>query len=394
MSLVFAQKPIVGTSPSVVRMHRFLLRTAFAGAHVFAWIFVFQYFYLVEPDLAQALTRVALLYALSQVTVCLITPHAARQLRHGVIHTLAMATFCAAAAFAVLGASFFGLWGSGYISAGFVCFALFLSLYRALYWIPYEVETHDMLSGTRRPLFREIFIALIPLVAGLALATDPMMPVWLLFTAAAVAVVSMIPLARVTEQYEGFSWGYRETFTQLIEPENRNVVRRSFFDGVSGAALLFLWPIAVFLIVGGSYGMLGIILSITFLGALLMRGRVRNLVHRKNPRRSSVLDAFFAISPWLLRLVVATPLGVVLVDSYFYTTTPRHLGVDSAAFEQTSDGGSFVDEHTALKEMSLALGRLTMVVLAAVLALFVSVPIAFIGAFIAAGIASGLSLRN
>ena len=192
----------------------------------------------------------------------------------------------------------------------------------------------------------------------------------------------------MAEVHEGFSWEYRETFAQLWEPENRTIVTQSFFEGLSGATLLFFWPIAVFLITGWSYGMLGIILSFTFVVAILARTFVRKLLRRARLQQSGFYDAVFAVTPWLFRLSVATPIGVILADSYFYTTTPRRMGIDPVAFEQSADGGSYVDEYTALKEMSLALGRIVICVVGAGTALKVSLPVAFVTVISIAAIAS------
>ncbi len=373
---------------SALRLHRFLLRVALAGASVFAWIFAFQYFYLVSPDAAHALARTALLYALSQIITCLATPYAAQLLRHGSRRAMTFALLSAATGFVFLGAAFDGFFGMS-IARGIIVFALALGLYRALYWIPYEVEVEGA-SRERRRMYMpyELVVGIAPACVGLAIVSSASVFTWVLFAAAALIIVAALPLSHAREVQERFSWSYRETFAQLMARENRAFVSRSLLEGMSSAALLLLWPIAVFLIVGWSYGMLGIVLSLTFLVAILARTLVRGFLRRMRVHESPLVNALLAVSPWLLRLVVATPFSVVLVDSYFYTTAPARQGIDPYAFEQSADGGSFVDEYTALKEMALAIGRITTCIVAALLALLVSLPVAFIGAFALAGIAS------
>lgn len=372
---------------SALRLHRFLLRVALAGVSVFAWIFAFQYFYLVGPDAAHALARVVLLYALSQTITCLATPYTARLLRHGSRRAMTFALLSAATGFVFLGASFAGFFGVS-IAGGIIVFAVALGLYRALYWIPYAVEAEGAGKRRRMGVPYEILVALAPLCVGLFIVSSSTASAWVLFAAAALIVIAALPLSRVREAYERFSWSYRETFAHLMARENHGFVTHALLEGISGAALLLLWPIAVFLIVGWSYGVLGIVLSLTFLVAIFGRGAMRGFLRRARVHESRLINTLLAISPWLLRLVVATPLSIVLVDSYFYTTSPVRYGVDPYAFEQSSDGGSFVDEYTALKEMALALGRITMCFAAAALALLISLPMAFIGAFALAAIAS------
>ncbi len=166
------------------------------------------------------------------------------------------------------------------------------------------------------------------------------------------------------------------------------MVAKSFLEGVSGAALLFFWPLVVFLLVESSYGMLGIILSLTFLLAILLRPTVRRLLRRARLVESKLINTVLAVSPWLFRIAVGTPFAIILVDSYFYTTTPRRLGVDPFAFEQVADAGSYIDEHTALKEIALALGRIVISFAGVAALLYMPVPAAFASIFLVVGIVS------
>lgn len=367
--------------------HRFLFRFSFAGINIFSWIFAFQYFFLVEPDIAHAFVRTALLYALSQTITCLTTPYAARLLRLGARRALLFATVVAASSFVVLGAAFAGFWGGSYIPAALAVFACGLGFYRALYWIPYEIEV-EATGASRRTRFAEVCIALAPLLGGLFVVSMPLGPVSLLFAGAAIILFATIPVFFLREVRERFSWGYRETFGQLVEPANRGIVVRTVFEGVSGAALLLFWPLAIFILTGWSYEMLGIILSLTFVVAILGRPLVRRGMRTMSSHNSLGMNVMFAFTPWVLRMLVATPLGVIGVDSYFYTTAPRRIGLDPLTYEQVADAGSFVDEFTALKEMSLSLGRILMCIVAAVCALSFTLPVAFIAIFIVAAIAS------
>lgn len=376
------------SSGRALRSHRFLLRIALAGVNIYAWIFVFQYFFLTSPTIEYALARVVLLYALSQTITCLFTPYAARTLRHGSRRSIVFALLSAATAFIFLGAAFEGFFELS-IPFGIIVFALALGVYRALYWVPYEVESEGTLRSSRRmSVPREIIVGLAPLGVGLLVASSGEAPMWSLFGAGALILLSALPLMKVEEVHERFSWKYRETFAHLMAREHRAYVSRALLEGMVGAALLLLWPLAVFLIVGWSYGTLGLVLSLTFLLAIFGRGVVRDLLRRMRVHESRLVSGLLAASPWVLRLMVASPLSIVLVDSYFYTTTPLRHGVDRAAFEQSSDGGSFVDEFTALKEMGLAIGRVATCALAVGFALVFSLPIAFIGAFVLAAVAS------
>src|SRR3989338_5214967 len=363
-------------------LHRFLLRFALAGANVFAWIFIFQFFYLIEPDIGHALARVALLYALSQVITCLLTPYAVQTLRDGARPLLLIAVLFASSALVLLGGTFAAYWNASYASVGIAAYAIALGAYRAFYFVPYEIEVR---GNAKRPRSRsaasELLIALAPFIAGIFIVSTTHGPVWVLYIAAGLIALSAIPLLYLRDIHEGFTWGYRETFERLFLPSHRPLLREAIMEGISGAALLLFWPIAVFLIAGWSYGMLGFILTLTFLVAILSRTLVRKGVRRAGLHQSRPLNVIFAATPLLFRMLVGTPLGVVVVDSYFFTTTPRRTGLDPLTFEQFADAGTYVDEYTALKEMALALGKTAACILGAILALLASVPLALFSFF-------------
>ena len=371
----------------LLSLHRFIFRFAFAGANIFAWIFIFQYFYLVEPSIGMGLARTALLYALSHTVTCLATPYAARLLRSGSRRMCIAAIVIAASSFTVLGAAFAGFWGASYTSAALTVFSIGLGFYRALYWIPYELEVEATGKGRAR-LFVEFLVALAPLLAGLWIVTTALGPIPLLYAGAGLMLLSALPLLYVPDIYEKFSWGYRETFGHFVAPANRAVVRHAVLDGIAGAGLLHFWPLALFLITGWSYGMLGVILTLTFFISITARSFVRRSIRRSGLHASGILKVLFAVTPWAFRALVGTPLGAILVDSYFHTTAPRRFGVDPQAFEQAADAGSYVDEYTALKEMGLAVGRIFLCLVGTLAAFMVSLPAAFIAIFICAALAS------
>ena len=375
---------------ALLRLHRFLMRLAFSAANAFAWIFVFQYFAIFQ-SVHDALARTALLYALVYTVSALVTPYAAGRLRHGMKSGVVYGVVFAFLAFVFLGLSFAGFFGYGYIY-GIIAFALLLGAYRALYWVPYSVEAHETRPCIRPSFFTEIPIALMPAVAGVALTWVFVAPAWLLFMAGLVLVISLLPLARIPDVYEKFSWGYAETFAELFAHKHRLIFLRAIADGIQSAALFFLWPIAVFLIVGSSYLLFGTVLSITFLIALLVRKPVRALLRLWNIKHTSIVYAMVAMSAWVGRVLVATPVGIILIDTYYHAGTAGRAAVDHSALDHVSDGGHFVDEYTALKEIGLGFGRIIICIIAAILAASFSIPVSFLWSFVIVALAAGVSV--
>jgi hypothetical protein len=365
--------------------HRTLLRIALSGVQVFAWIFIFQYFYVRSHSIAEAVSSLALTFALTHVVVILLTPWSARRLRHGFKRLMVYALLSLAAAFTVLAASFAGYLGPIGWGVGF--FAVLLGMYRALYWVPYEVAREA--TPTRRVAYSEYLVAIVPAAAGLFLTSTIYAPVALLAIGAAGVALSLIPLLGMADVHEGYAWRYRESFHELLSKSHRRLLLESMTSGIEMATLLLLWPLVIFLVLGWSYPMLGIVLSLTYIVALILRAVLR----RPLKAATMPIRALLAASAWIMRLAVGGAVGVVLVDTYFYVgSRATSRGVDMSAHEHSADNNTYVDEYTALKEMGMALGRIIMCLLVAVLAVSFSLPIAFTIAFICAAFAAAAAV--
>lgn len=366
-------------------LHRTLLRIALSAGHVFAWIFVFQFFYVRYGSLESGLVSILLTYALSQVITVLLTPLCAALVRYGFKRMLIYATLILAAGFAVLSASFGGYFAS--VGWGIGLFAACLGAYRALYFVPYALARE--LAPGETTYVREVIVALAPLAAGLALTSGPSMLIVLPALLAALLALSLVPLFSLPDARERYIWSYRETFHELFAPSRLRMLMGALTSGVEGAALLLLWPLLVFMLLNWSYPMLGVVLSSTFILALVLRA----VFSRPVSRMSAVTAALVNASAWLMRLSVGGALGVVLVDTYFYVgSRPKRRSLDMQTLEQAADNSTYVDEHTALKEMGLALGRTLMCLIAVGLLSIVSVPFAFLILFVFTAFAAASSV--
>lgn len=376
--------------PRARALHRVLLRVTLSAAQVYAWIFIFQFFYVRYGSIAEGIASVVLTYALTQVVTILLTPWTARALRHGFRRLMVYAVLLLASAFTVLSASFAGyLGGFGW---GVGLFAVLMGAYRALYWVPYEValvgQAREVLPSRTR-YAAEILVAFMPVVAGLLLTYGPVSPIVLLSLAAVLSVVSILPLSGMRDVHEGFVWNYRQTFHELFSHSRRRMTLEAVMHGIEGAALLLLWPLVVFILLDWSYPMLGVVLSVTYLFGLF----IRSLFHTPLSRASSSTLALLAASAWIMRLTVGGAVGVILVDTYFYIgSRPQRRGIDMGTYEQSADNATFVDEHTALKEMGIALGRLSVCLLVVMLIAVTSIPLTFMIAFLCAAGAAAYSI--
>lgn len=374
--------------------HRFLLRSGLSIANAFAWIFVFQYYFVQTGEIAPALIGTITMYALAQVATFILTPLAAAHLRRGVKHALVYGAVVASAAYVYLGATLADSFNGNPAGWGIAVFALLLGSYRALYFVPYQLRAStENNSRSRLPIVYEVLIALMPAFAGITMATVEDAHLRLLFGSAVLLIASLVPLMAVRDVLEKFSWHYTETFRQLFRRVHGRTLKASLCGGLQGAVLFLVWPVSVFLIIGSDYAMLGAILSATFLAVLLLRYVYRKFARKLQFEQSIFVQIIFSFSGWVMRIFVGTPAGVFLADSYSASVQPKSThSIDASAFEQSADNGSFVDEYTALKEMGLALGRILACVIFGTLLLWTTPAIAFVSMLVLAGIASAVSI--
>ena len=393
-SSIAAAGSVPGARFGALHAHRFLIRIGLSIANVFAWIFVFQYFFLQSQSITSALIATVLMYIIAQIATIVLTPFAAAHLRLGVKRSIIYGALISGAAYIYLGATLAGSFNGEPLGWGIAVFAALYGAYRALYFVPYQLKavTPDG-DRSRMPLLYEIIIATMPAFAGVSLATLSFGPLRILFGAAVFMFISILPLLPLRDVFEGFSWSYWRTFRELIARRHKKILATSFVEGVQGAALFLIWPVAVFLIVGSSYQALGIIVSMTLLLVLILRKVYRYLIRRIGLEDSVSAHAAFAASGWIFRIFAGTPSGFIFADTYSHITSPRRShSIDIFAYEQAPDQGSYIDEYTTLKEIGLAIGRIIACILFALLLLYFSVSIAFTIMFILAAIASAFGI--
>jgi hypothetical protein len=371
-------------------IHRILLRLALGAGNIFALIVVFRVLFLLSHSIGISVALVSALYALTHGIAFLLTPLAGRALRHGVRRALVYGTFASALSFVPLATLFSGSVDAEYAFELLAAFAVMQGIYRALYFVPYRTEV-----GTTRSPFvfaREALIALMPALAGYLLTSES--AAFLVFAGiAAAAAASILPLLCIDETHEPYSWDYGETIGELLAKRNRTAVALFIFDGMQGAVLLFIWPLAVFLVLGMSFQALGAVLTATLCIAFLGRSLIRKFLNATRLSRSPVALAIIVFSSWIVRLGAASPIQVLAVDVYYNAgTAPRRFSVDPYAFEQAADGSHFVDEYTAIKEMGLAIGRIIVAVGFVLFALNGAWAAGFVAAILAAAFAAASSV--
>lgn len=369
------------------QVQRFVMRLALAGAQVYAWLGIFTFLSYAQGSVMRGLSSTALLYALGQVITILLTPLVARNIAHGMRHPMMLGVLSAAAAYAALGFGFLFGESAHVVLESATVFTILIGVYRALYFVPYE-----SVQGTvRASLVRELAVALMPTLGGFAILYVHAMPAALYLAAAAILALSMLIIYFIPERAEGFSWGYRETFYELFRDRHVPFLVKSFCDGIEGAALLFLWPILVWFIVGRYVPLVGLVISISMLLTLSARA----LLRRMHWHPSAGEESLVVMAVWIFRSLAGTLGAVIAIDVYAGSASEQHIrGMDMATLEQAADNHTYVDEFTALKEMGGGLGRLVLALFVGCLASFSTFGITIFGAFLLTGILAGYGVYS
>jgi len=282
---------------SALSVHRFLVRLANALPVAFLWIFIFGYFFSEGMRVGDALAHTLFLYALSEIITIIAMPIALRYVAGSMLRGVVFGAALLGLTYTYVGALALGLFPHGVAIIG-----VLFGLYRALYRVPYSVE-RAAAPPERSHGVSEFALALMPLAAGIALSVG--MPFsTLIFLSAILAVMALAPVAMVPTVRDRYSWGYRETFMRFLHESNAPLIYRSVLEGAKGVIFVVLWPLALFLLGVPTPALLGALVSATLLLTLLARSR----------------RALFIL-------------------------------------ELRTDGGSYLDEFTALKEMGASLGR-------------------------------------
>jgi hypothetical protein len=329
-------------------LHRFLLRTALSSAQVFVWVILYQLEMARSASISHALLDTISVFALSQIFVILASPLAGKLFAKGMVRSMVLALAALATSLVLLGAYATGLVDPWCI----IGFGIGMGLYRAFYSTPFALMRKDLSISAS---LMETVLACVPAISGIYLSRGDVSTV--LYIAAAFTVAAIIPLFRF-EAYERYEWTYRESFGMLLEPVHRKFVLQGLVRGFEGATLFVVWPLFLFIELMPDFAVLGAVITASILVILALR----NMTTRRKPVHTASLSAALVGGAWIGRMTPAGPLAAVIaqaVGGFPQTSVPAVLG----SHDVFADGGSFLDEITTLKEISLGLGRLLLALL-------------------------------
>ena len=271
---------------------------------------------------------------------------------------------------------------------GIVFYILSVSIYRAFYWVPYQVDLSRELDEQKRGRqlalmanLSDALVVVVPFLGGVAIAVSGFEQVFLF--ASFLMLLAIIPLLFISDVYERYSWGYLQSFAKLFSKENRSLFIAQAANGAQSVVTLFFWPLYVYLISQKQFVVLGAVTSATIVLIMALRYATGKWFDKAKKDKLLLTGVLLSATGWFFKVFVQTPLQAIFVDTYHRMgRAVNGLTFSAVTYEQSADSGSYIDEYTTLKEMAVNLGRVLMLLVVGILLLKFNLKIAFIVAAI------------
>jgi len=330
---------------------RILLTLAETMVGIFLPIFLYELF---EGNVFLTL----LFFMLMHVVYGVLVPFGAMILdRYGSRVPLLLGIMCSASFIGALYGvqAFANMRGLIFLGLAFVSTILF----RVFFWLPFHVDTAMQTSRDSRG--REIGAmegaltiveTLAPLVGGYTIAVLGYGTLFLI--SIGVVFLALIPFFLVPKKEIEFTWGYRESFTQLFAKENRHLSLSSALMGAENVIGSVIWPLYIFMLLKGDYVQVGLISSLIVIMTVTIEIFVGNSLDI-HPKKSVLrFWSIFSALGWFIKIFVVTAFQIFAVGAY-HSIVRTITGVSYEVFfyELAADGGQYVDEYTVIREMAI-----------------------------------------
>ncbi|TET84489.1 MAG: MFS transporter [Candidatus Nealsonbacteria bacterium] len=272
----------------------------------------------------------------------------------------------------------------------FLIFAILtITLFRILYWTPYHVEFAKFTSQKDRgrqiaylSSFGFIIGVIAPLLAGLII--DQLGFPILFIISMIIIAISIFPLFFLSQVKEEYSFSYFQTFKEAFSRKNRRLLIGYGSDGAQSIVSVVIWPIFIFGILNENYVAVGGITAAVILVTIILNLVMGTLADIKKKRFLIKIGSGLYAFGWLIKMFVASGFQIFVVSAYHsFTGIIRGIPFTTFVYEQMADQGHYIDEYTVLREVSLNVGRVLMLIACFILLGFVGLTWTFLLAAIA-----------
>lgn len=259
-----------------------------------------------------------------------------------------------------------------------------LIIIRSTFWLPFQTDSAKFSSKKNRGKQFSLLFSISSLlsIAAPALAGF-LMAKWgftlITIVAMIISISSMVPFLFLPKTKETVTWTYGETFKYFFHPFNRRMVGAYMADGAVGVINGVFWPLFLFFILDGKYNTIGLITAGILLVGLMLRLVVGNFLDKFSKVKMVRIGTILNSTAWLLKTVVVSVLGVFFVSLYHtLAIIVLRTSLDTLVYEKAADRGHYIDEYTLIKEMSIHLGKVLILILVAGMLFFFPLQVTFI----------------
>jgi MFS family permease len=353
-------------------LNRLLVQLAFGFLTGFGVIFFYQKF-------NDSISAVILLYILLYLAFAIFNHISAKMIKRFGMRNIMI--------FSLVGLSVMFLSRTFWDYAPYISLLIFFisfTIYKSFYWIPYHVEFASFTEKRNRGkqtafLYNvgDLFAAIVPFIAGILLSLYGFNI--LFFIGFVFVILSILPLFRVEEVKEEYSWSFIKLVKEFFDKDNRPMIISSLGNGMQSIIGALIWPLFVFITIGNDFVAFGSILALVAIGLVVLRyfvGKYLDTLGREKVMRAG---NFIYFTGWIFKMFVGGLTGIFLVDVYHrFGFVVNKTSFDVTTYDQAADNGHFIDEYTVLREVTFLIGGVIMGLIILPIVLFFNIKIAFL----------------
>lgn len=247
---------------------------------------------------------------------------------------------------------------------------------RMLFWLPYNVDLAKFTSGKDRGKEMGMIFAtkstlavVMPVLAGFLLNFFGDFNI-VFAIAIIIYLLAGIPFMNLPHTREKYSWKYWQTVKEFFKKENRGLVLGNIANGAENVVALVIWPIFIWQILEGNYLTIGGISSLIVFITVIIQLAVGKYADVFSKRKMLHWGTLFYSVGWFMKVFVLSAFHVFVIGAYHkFAEIFKDTPFSTLNYEMIADHGHYVDEYTVLREMSVHLGKVIILILAIVVSL-------------------------
>ncbi len=263
---------------------------------------------------------------------------------------------------------------------------LFILSFRFFYWVPYHVDFVNFTDGKyrgRQMAYLAVLGYLVsvgaPLLAGLLLSQFSFSFLFVLVTV--ITTLAIFPLFKLRKVEARFEYSYFQTFRELFKKKNFRSGVAYLSDGAQSLVGVVIWPLFIYQILEKQYLTIGAVTALIIIGTIIFQMLIGKYTDVFSKRKLMKLGSSLYALGWLAKSFVETALQIFIIGTFHsFMAVILRTPFDALTYEQISSNGTYVDEYTVLREISVSFGAFFMGCLLIVLIGFFGLKTAFFAA--------------